>query len=296
MRFDWTDLRIFLHVCDAGSMTAAAERAHLSLAAVSARMRSLEEANGVVLLERQARGVAPTDAGLVLAAHAREVFGQVQQLERDLLVLRQGETRRTVLLTNSSALTRPLQDAVVTVERSGRSRGVLVRESASEATVQAIRAGVADVGIVSDSVETRGLIAHDLGLDPLVFAVAPGHAFASRESVSFEDALSQPWIAWGEQSALSTHLLMHAMAQGQRFQPRITYPRANAVLQLVAQGLGVTVLPQAVLVQQAAAAEVVCVKLEESWAQRRLLVVHQEGGDAARGALARAVVEHWPRE
>src|SRR3954469_25692842 len=104
MRFDWTDLRIFLHVCEAGSMTSAAERSHLTVAAVSARMRWLEESNGLVLLERHARSVCPTPAGEVLAAHARVVFEQVLALERDLLHAAPQPARRLVLLANSSAL------------------------------------------------------------------------------------------------------------------------------------------------------------------------------------------------
>jgi hypothetical protein len=69
MRFDWTDLQVFLQVCEAGSMTRAATRCHLTLAAVSSRIRNLEEVNGIVLLVRHARGVSPAAAGEVVARH-----------------------------------------------------------------------------------------------------------------------------------------------------------------------------------------------------------------------------------
>ena len=76
--------RNFLAIVEAGSMTAAAQRCHLTLAAVSARMRAMEASSGTLLLERRARGVVPTPAGEVLAAHARIVVYQVRQLEDDL--------------------------------------------------------------------------------------------------------------------------------------------------------------------------------------------------------------------
>lgn len=55
MRFDWTDLQLFLHACDTGSLTAAAERAHLTLTAASARVRGMEAQAGTPLLQRHSR-------------------------------------------------------------------------------------------------------------------------------------------------------------------------------------------------------------------------------------------------
>lgn len=292
MRFAWADLQIFLHVCEAGSMTAAAERCHLTLAAVSARIRSLEEANGVVLLQRHARGVSPTIAGEVLARHARLVFGQIQELERDLLHAPPGAGRPVVLLANSSALARPLAAALLEPHGCGPQPEMVVRESPSEATVAAIRSGAADVGIVSDAVDTRGLVLEELGPDPLVLVVARDHALARRQSVSFQDVLEEPWVTWGEQGALTTHLLMRALALGARLQASITYPRLAGVLQLVGRGAGVTVLPQAV-VDQDAAAGIACVRLEDSWARRRLLACHLDDGNAMRARLATSLQRHW---
>lgn len=293
MRFEWTDLRIFLHVCEAGSMTAAATRAHLTLAAVSARMRSLEASCGIVLLERRARGVVPTAAGEVLAAHARLVFDQVQRLQRDLLQAHGDAPRRTVLLANSSALARPLADALLENGPAPDGRPLLVRESASEATVQALRSGAAEVGIVSNAVETRGLVAQDLGPDPLVLVAARTHALASRPAVAFREALAQPWVAWGEQGALSAHLQMRAIALGTPIVPRVSYPALAGVLRLVAGGLGVTVLPRAVVPADADAAGVACIALEDPWAGRRLLVCRPEGGDASRAELVERIRRAW---
>jgi DNA-binding transcriptional LysR family regulator len=292
MRFAWADLQIFLHVCEAGSMTAAAERCHLTLAAVSARVRSLEEANGVVLLQRHARGVTPTAAGEVLARHARLVFGQIQELERDLLHARPGTRRPTVLLANSSALARPLAEALMEPCGSDPQPEMVVRESPSEATVIAIRSGAADVGIVSDAVDTRGLVNEALGPDPLVLVVPRAHALAGRQSVLFQEVLEQPWVSWGEQSALTTHLLMRALALGARLPARITYPRLAGVLQLVGRGAGLTVLPQAVVGQDPATG-IACVRLEDPWARRRLLACHLDDGNAMRARLAKSLQRHW---
>ena len=64
MRFDLTDLSLFRHVVEAGSITGGAGRAHLALAAASTRIRNMEEALGASLLVRGRQGVSPTQAGL----------------------------------------------------------------------------------------------------------------------------------------------------------------------------------------------------------------------------------------
>lgn len=288
MHFGWTDLQIFLHVCEAGSMTAAAVRCHLTLAAVSARMRGLEESSGVLLLARGPRGVTPTAAGTVLASHARGVFEQVQRLERDLLHVRAAPVRPLVILANSAALARPWAPALAEL----RQTSVLTRESPSEATVRSLHSGVADVGIVSDAVDTQGLERHDLGADRLVLLVPQDHALAGRQSVRFSEAARQPWIAWGEQSALSTHLLLRAAACGVQLLPNVTYPAARGVMQLVALKVGVTVLPEAVVQQQGGIEGITCVRLEDPWAHRRLLACHS-AGDPVRRELTQQIVRHW---
>ena len=70
MQFDLTDLNLFRHVVDAGSITHGAERAHLALAAASTRIRNMEKSLGAPLLVRTRQGVVPTPAGRTLVQHA----------------------------------------------------------------------------------------------------------------------------------------------------------------------------------------------------------------------------------
>ena len=80
MRFDLTDLSLFRHVVEAGSITRGAERAHLALAAASTRIRNMEQALGAPLLVRARQGITPTPAGRTLVQHARTMLGQAERL------------------------------------------------------------------------------------------------------------------------------------------------------------------------------------------------------------------------
>ena len=72
-------LRYFIAVAEEGSfLTAAQRRLNTSQPSLSRQIRDLESEVGVRLLERQARGVALTDAGRVFLDHARLALSQVE--------------------------------------------------------------------------------------------------------------------------------------------------------------------------------------------------------------------------
>ncbi len=66
------DLRVFVAVCRAGSLSAVARDLSCTQSAVSQHVKRLERETGVQLLERHPRGVAPTSAGQILRAAAAD--------------------------------------------------------------------------------------------------------------------------------------------------------------------------------------------------------------------------------
>jgi molybdate transport repressor ModE-like protein len=83
-RFDLIDLRLFVHVAEAGSITHGAVRANMTLASASERIRAMEDALSAPLLERKRRGVQLTSAGRVLLHHAWVVTQQLEQMRGEL--------------------------------------------------------------------------------------------------------------------------------------------------------------------------------------------------------------------
>lgn len=294
MRLDWTDLQVFLRTCEAGSMTAAARQVHLTVAAVSTRLRNLEQTVGAPLLQRHARGVVPTPAGEALAQHARRLVHDLAEIQRLVQQAAEGATApRLVLLANSAAMARGLTDVAADTARAGHP--LLVHESASDAAVQALRCGAAQVAIVSDAAALDGLAAEDLGPDPLVLLVPASHAWGHRDRVTFEEALQQPdWIAGAQDSALQTHLAMQAARLGRRLDVRLSYPRMEGVVALVAAGLGISVLPAHWAAALDPQGRVRRLTLQAPWAQRRLWVARHAGDTApATRALVDSVRRCW---
>lgn len=72
--FDLTHLHVYLVVCNAGSISAAAPALFRSTSAISEQLRKLEDAIGVELLIRSKQGVRPTPAGERLLRHAKQIL------------------------------------------------------------------------------------------------------------------------------------------------------------------------------------------------------------------------------
>src|SRR5690606_41732696 len=84
MRFDLTDLRLFLSVHESGTITEAARRCHITTASASERIKGMEDVLGVLLLNRSHKGVQLTPAGRTLLHHASVVVQQMERMHGDL--------------------------------------------------------------------------------------------------------------------------------------------------------------------------------------------------------------------
>ena len=103
MRFDLVDLRLFLFVVEAASITNGAARAGMALASASERIRLMEESLGAPLLERHRRGVRPTPAGSALVHHAQLVSQQLERMRGELSEYADGLRGCVRLFANTTA-------------------------------------------------------------------------------------------------------------------------------------------------------------------------------------------------
>ena len=112
MRFDLVDLGLFIAVAETRSITNGANRVHLALASASARIKHLEVALGVSLLNRGRRGVELTPAGESLLDHARIVMHNVEAMRGDLVAFSRGVKATVRFLANTSGLSEYLPKAL----------------------------------------------------------------------------------------------------------------------------------------------------------------------------------------
>jgi LysR family nitrogen assimilation transcriptional regulator len=81
---DFRHLRYFVTAIECRSLSAAARRLEIGQPALGMCLKNLEDYLGVQLIRRHSRGIAPTDAGLILLEHAREVLESIDLMEQSL--------------------------------------------------------------------------------------------------------------------------------------------------------------------------------------------------------------------
>lgn len=272
MRFDLTDLRLFLHVHEAGTITGGAERSHMTLASASERVRGMEQALGVELLLRARRGVQVTPAGRTLVHHARLVLQQMEQLQGELAEYGAGLKGHVRLLCNTSALSEHLPRALGGFLAAHAGISVDLEERASSAIVAALRSQLCDIGLVSDSVDLQGLQTFAFRADPLVLVVPRGHGLAQRRSIALADVVDCAFVGLVEGSALQEHIAQQARRLGRRLNYRIRLRSFESVCRMVGEGIGLGIVPQAVAARHARSAGLARIALTDAWAARNLVL------------------------
>jgi len=272
MRFDLTDLRLFMYVHEAGTITGGAQRAHMTLASASERIRGMESALGVPLLVRERHGVRATPAGRTLLHHARTVLRQVERMRGELDQYGHGMRGHVRLLCNTAALSEYLPEVLGGFLAQYPRVSVDVEERLSDDIAEAMRAGAADIGILADSADPQGLQTYPFRHDPLVLVVARGHALAGAESVGLADIAACDIIGLAEGSALQDHIAQHARRAGTPLNYRVRLRSFDAICRLAGLGIGVGIVPRAAARRCARAAGIKAVALDAPWARRNLLL------------------------
>ncbi|RIA46382.1 LysR family transcriptional regulator [Hephaestia caeni] len=284
MRFDLGDLRLFLAVVDAGSITHGAAAVNLSLAAASERLLGMEAAGGAALLVRGRRGASPTRAGEVLAHHARAILRQVSEMRTELSEHASGVHTTVRMLASTAAITEMLPERIGPWLAANPQIDVDLSERPSVETVKAIATGLADLGIVSDAVDIGALHVRMCAPDRLVAVMAVQDPLASARRVTLAELLERPLI--GLTGALQSHIDDHALRAGRPFRPRIRLRTFEGVCRVAATGAGIGIVSETAARRCRRAMRLGIVPLSDAWASRRLLACCREPQELHRAAAS----------
>ena len=290
MRFDLSDLRLFRHIVEAGSITGGAERAHLALAAASTRIRNMEEALGAALLVRGRQGVTPTQAGRTLLQHARLILQQAERLREDLSAYAGGLAGQIRVLSNTNALTEFLPEALSSFLAAHRNVSVDLEERLSDEIVGMVAEGVADLGIVAGTVDVSALETYRFRKDRFVLVVARGHPLAGRSQVAFAEVLDHDFVGLDRASALQRFLAAKAAPSGRPLRLRVQLRSFDAVCRMVECRVGIGIVPETTARRVARTMAISAVALSDAWALRELTICIRSFAELP--PYARQLVEH----
>jgi DNA-binding transcriptional LysR family regulator len=290
MRFDLTDLRLFLHVVEAGSITRGAERMNLSIAAASTRIHGMEATLGTPLLHRERQGIRPTEAGRALLHHARVLLQQAERMRGDLAEYADGLRGQVRLMSNTNALTEFLPEPLSAFLAAHPQVNIDLEEKLSDEIVAAVADGTADVGIVAGTVEVAGLEVLPFRVDRFVLVVAPEHSLSRAKQIAFADTLDCDFVGLDRASALQRFLSEKAEKIGRRLKLRVQLRSFDAVSRLVECNVGIGVVPATTAERHARSMSLHTIELIDEWAVRKLTICVRRISDLP--VYARELVRH----
>jgi DNA-binding transcriptional LysR family regulator len=268
---DLASLSLFLHAAESRSLSKAAERSHIALAAASRRIASLEQMLGVSLLERSSRGVKPTLAGSALALHARQILQNVERLNAELAEYASGSRGRIRLHANTSALTQFLPPQLASFAAKYPDIRLELEEQRSLTIVQALVEGATDIGIIVKGPPTEGLQTFAYRRDQLVAVLPKTHSVRGR-SIEFERLLDYDFATLESTSSICRVLLAAAAGANRPLRLRVQVWSFEAMCSMVQAGLGIGILPDAAAKTYARPLGLRVVSLADAWARREHLV------------------------
>lgn len=296
---DSHSLRVVRAIADTGSITRAAEVLGYSQPAISQHLRRLEARVGMPVVSRAGRGVRLTEAGRVLARHATTVTTALDAASGELADLRGLRTGRVRLAGFPSASSSLVPRLLSTMESSHPGVRITYLEAEPPEAVAAVRNRSADLAITfgypGDRVDphresAKGLAVVPLWRDEMLVALRDDHPLAGTARVDLADLADAAWI--GGCPRCRGHLLELTVASG--YEPRIAYETDNfvAVLRMVAEGVGVALLPS-LAVASAGAVPGVVLRPTANRDHRTINLVAAAGSDAvpAIAATAAALID-----
>jgi len=192
-------LRHLLAVVETGSVSAAAERVHLSQPALSRSLKALEDELRAPLFDRRERRLMPTPFAQAYIARARRIVFEESEGARELALMHSGRAG-TLALGMGSALARGLL-AQLLVELMAGAPGLRLRTliETTDNLLEALRNETLDffVGDVHAADTDAELQVEPLYACRFGWFARRGHPLQGQGAVGIEDVLRHPLIAPG---------------------------------------------------------------------------------------------------
>jgi len=239
-------LRTLTEVAQLSSFSAAARRLNLTQPAVSLQIRELEDRLGVRLIDRVGKRAVASDAGTALLAHAAEIF---QATERALAAMQQhriGTIGRVHIGAGATAVTYILPPILQQLREAYPDLELMLTSGTTRAICDSLLDNEVDLGLVTLPVDEKEFAIHPLRLGGAV-AIFPANAKNVPDVVRPADVAQRPLVLDQERGAYGRLARQWLDAAGVDARPAIELDNIEAIKNIVAAGLGMSIVPGAAI-------------------------------------------------
>ena len=271
-------LRYLVAVADLRHFGRAAEECNVTQSTLSAGIQELEAVLGVTLIDRSNRQVALTGLADDLVVRARALLQAAEELVDAAEIGKQplsGLVRLGVIPTIGPYMLppvlRPLRAAFPHLR-------LYLREDQTARLLELLGRAKLDAAIIALPYETGGLSTMVLGDDRLYVACPADHRFASRASIAVDDLVGERLLLLEDGHCLRNHAVTACRLVPGSTNEDLQGTSLGTLVQMVASGLGLTLLPEmALTVETRPDSDVVAVAIENGAPRRQIALVWRPG-------------------
>lgn len=229
-------LKIFIAVCDTGSMTAAAKELFIAQPAVSFAIAEMENYYGHKVFNRVSNRLYITEVGKVLLRHARQIAAQFDDMEAEVRNWNSEEILRVGSSVSVSSAFLPGRIKAFQGEHPGVTVQVSVKNSAE--IEQMVVNDQLDMALIDGPIINRLIACHKVGASGMVFICPPEHPW-SGGTIEMSDLNNCSFIV-RERESMERRLL-EKLFQHNKIKVNVVWQSISidAILNAVASGLGV---------------------------------------------------------
>jgi LysR family transcriptional regulator, hydrogen peroxide-inducible genes activator len=248
----------------------AAASCHVSQPGLSIQLRQLEEQLGIRIFERDRRRVLLTSEGEEIvrrAARVLEEAGALVEAAKASSKPMGGLLRLGVIPTVAPYV---LPAALPRLRKKHPGLRVRLREAHTADLVQSMREGDLDLLLLSLDADLGGLVERELFVDDFVVALPRAHRLAARKAIREKDLLNEPVLLLEDGHCLRANALSVCQSAGAREQADFRAGSLSTLVQMVAAGNGITLLPSMAALVESKRSEIVVVPFTSPAPGRRI--------------------------
>jgi len=266
-------LQVFLTIATEKSFSRAAEKLLRTQPAVSLALQRLELQIGEKLIDRSAKDLVLTDAGLTVLDYARRFENLRQEMANALAELRDNSAGRLTIGANEST-TLYLLDHIERYRKLYPKVKVQVRRSLSSKIPSELIDGNLELGVISYDPDDERLVSQVLYSDSLVFVVSPRHRYAKRKTVPITELGKETFIAHNVVSPYRDVVVREFQRHKVPLNMEVEMPTVETIRRLVEDNQGVAFLPRMCVVKDLDEKRLCEVKVKELQVERKIRMVY----------------------
>lgn len=240
---DLRQLEILRAIAESGSFTAAGERLHVSQSAISRQILLLEEEFKEPLFVRFGRRIQITPTGETLLQLSHRVFADIRDTSESILDTKKHLTGTLRLVGGMTVCLYVFPSLLKEFRRRHPDVDIKVITGGTPRLVRQLRAGSADLGLLTLPVEDSALAAEPVIREELLLVTPAGHRLAGSKVVSPAALVRQPFILF--ESGSNTRRVLDEFFVRADIKPRVIAETENVeiIKAMVASGLGISIVP-----------------------------------------------------